>query len=460
MSLELRRGLIGSNVIKPLPCVPLVAPLDFFENLESYSDVNIVEIFNREKDKNKKYALKILNSEEELTISLPNASYYLIYETINGVKNKTKINVQTYTFTAKSTQRCVIVCTPKITSADGMTTKQAEWMYCGFCSSCYVSNTSMKINSNMKYIHYNGMSNFDGLGYCSFYGPSKATGDVFVPKDKLSFSAITFSSAPNLTGVRFTGLTRKEYLEKVSFADNINSNPLVHAHKLYLDEVEFTEFPNIEGLSKIGDSILAGCYSLKGDVNIPNGVVSIGSFAFAECKNITSITIPNSVVSIGNSALKGLSACRYIKIPTSVTKIGTDCLTSSRFANTRVIINAPISTLVRQWSLGPFYWDFPSTLSSLSLFCGGKYLIFKSIDEVPTGVKPYLTPTIVFVPKNMTQVYKDKGWNFTIKEFDIVNSINDLPQTPQDDTWFYQEDENILWHYMNEYINFTDTCTP
>ena len=39
-----------------------------------------------------------------------------------------------------------------------------------------------------------------------------------------------------------------------------------------------------------------------GDVVIPEGVTSIGMFAFSDCKSLTTVTIPDSVTSIGDSA--------------------------------------------------------------------------------------------------------------------------------------------------------------
>ena len=42
-----------------------------------------------------------------------------------------------------------------------------------------------------------------------------------------------------------------------------------------------------------------------GSVTIPNSVTSIGDYAFADCRCLTSITIPNSVLSIGEKAFRG-----------------------------------------------------------------------------------------------------------------------------------------------------------
>ena len=52
--------------------------------------------------------------------------------------------------------------------------------------------------------------------------------------------------------------------------------------------------------TSIGDSAFSRCFKLT-SITIPDGVTSIGDYAFEEC-SITSITIPNSVTSIGDRA--------------------------------------------------------------------------------------------------------------------------------------------------------------
>jgi len=60
----------------------------------------------------------------------------------------------------------------------------------------------------------------------------------------------------------------------------------------------------------------------KGAFTIPNGVTSIGSFAFQRCTGLTSVTIPNSVTEIGDQAFADCTSLTSVTIPNSVTSIG------------------------------------------------------------------------------------------------------------------------------------------
>ncbi len=63
-------------------------------------------------------------------------------------------------------------------------------------------------------------------------------------------------------------------------------------------------------------------------VTIPNGITSIGEYAFAYCRSLTSVTIPDSVTSIGDCAFDNCKSLTEVTIPGSVTSIG-DCAFSS-----------------------------------------------------------------------------------------------------------------------------------
>ena len=86
----------------------------------------------------------------------------------------------------------------------------------------------------------------------------------------------------------------------------------------YKSYIKYVSLP--DGLTSIGDWAFDGCRGLT-SVTIPNSVTSIGREAFYGCTGLTSVTIPNSVTSIGNSAFASCSGLTSVMIPNSVTSI-------------------------------------------------------------------------------------------------------------------------------------------
>jgi len=78
-------------------------------------------------------------------------------------------------------------------------------------------------------------------------------------------------------------------------------------------------------------SVTYGTNQYTGSVTIPSSisyygesysVTSIGSYAFSNCGNVTSVTIPNSVTNIGKAAFNNCVNLTSVAIPNSVTSIG------------------------------------------------------------------------------------------------------------------------------------------
>lgn len=121
---------------------------------------------------------------------------------------------------------------------------------------------------------------------------------------------------------------------KIDFEDE-NSTPMKFGKKLLLNGELLTDLVIPDGITSIGKYAFRSCGNLV-SVTIPDGVTGIGDWAFAGCGNIKSVRIPNGVTTIGRSAFAhcGLSE---ITIPNSVTSIGAhafqacDSLTSVTF---------------------------------------------------------------------------------------------------------------------------------
>ena len=67
---------------------------------------------------------------------------------------------------------------------------------------------------------------------------------------------------------------------------------------------------------------LTGYAGNGGTVVIPDGVTTIGHYAFYDCPSLTEVVVPDGVTSIGNYAFEGCTRLTKVIIPDSVTYIG------------------------------------------------------------------------------------------------------------------------------------------
>ena len=75
------------------------------------------------------------------------------------------------------------------------------------------------------------------------------------------------------------------------------------------------------------------------NVEISNGVTTIGGYAFSYCSTLTSATIPNSVTTFSEGAFENCNGLRSINIPSGVTSIGNDAFKNCS-GLTSITINA------------------------------------------------------------------------------------------------------------------------
>ena len=106
-------------------------------------------------------------------------------------------------------------------------------------------------------------------------------------------------------------------IEEVEIPDTVTEIGSYAFHNFL--ELKKINIPN--SVTRIGLGAFLLCKSLV-SVTIPNSVTSIESYAFSRCSSLTSIIIPESVTSIDEWAFSGCSSLTSITIPESVTSIG------------------------------------------------------------------------------------------------------------------------------------------
>ena len=132
-----------------------------------------------------------------------------------------------------------------------------------------------------------------------------------------------FSSCKSLTGVYITDIAAWCNIKFSVNVGNYTSNPLLHAHNLYLNNELVTNLVIPDSVTSIGERAFSFCRSLT-SVTIPDSVTSIGESAFYYCRSLTSINIPDSVTSIGSNAFYECRSLTSVAIGNGVTSIGNE----------------------------------------------------------------------------------------------------------------------------------------
>ncbi len=145
-------------------------------------------------------------------------------------------------------------------------------------------------------------------------------------------------------------------------------------------------------VSKIDDYAFAYCKDLT-SVTLPNSVTAIGDYAFAYCEGLTSISIPNSVIDLGDATFSSCKALTSITIPNSVTAIG-----NGTFSNCEGLTSVTIPNSVTAIGKRAFYYCFDLAevaLPSSVNFIGEEAFFYNGLKEL------IIPPSVASIGKNI-----------------------------------------------------------
>lgn len=161
-------------------------------------------------------------------------------------------------------------------------------------------------------INHDGIScKVTEIGNQAFFNCRDVT-SISLPKTIVSVDLNAFGGCYGLNAVYITDLTA---WCKIKFGYR-DSNPLSEANHLFLNGQE-----------------------VKGELVIPDGVETIGNYAFQNCTELTSVVIDNSVTSIGENAFNGCGKLASVTIPSSVVVIGRSAFDGCTSLNSVFITN-------------------------------------------------------------------------------------------------------------------------
>ena len=146
------------------------------------------------------------------------------------------------------------------------------------------------------------------------------------------------------------------------------------SYRSFIAGIEEVEIPDT--VTEIGSYAFHNFLGLK-KINIPNSVTRIGREAFYLCSSLVSITIPNSVTSIGEYAFEDCSSLTSITISGSVTSIGYGAFSNCR-SLTSITIPDSVTSIGNRIGCQAFSWC--SSLTNINVSDNNKN--YSSIDGV------------------------------------------------------------------------------
>ena len=127
-----------------------------------------------------------------------------------------------------------------------------------------------------------------------------------------------------VTAIAYQALSDEKLLESVVIPEGITS---IGSYAFY-DCLSLREVRLPQSLKTIDDSAFGGCDMLQ-SIHIPEGVVSIGALAFSSCDALSEVIFPETCTAIGKYAFMYCDSLKKITLPSGLTLISESLFCSS-----------------------------------------------------------------------------------------------------------------------------------
>ncbi|MBO5810402.1 MAG: leucine-rich repeat protein [Bacteroidales bacterium] len=219
--------------------------------------------------------------------------------------------------------------------------------------------------------------------FASYEGQMGFWGTLVIPSGVRTIGQAAFQNCSNLSLLEIEEGSQLETIDHWAFTQcySLGGDLLIPNTVTYIGDYAFyntsinsLNFEENSQLNSIGNYAFQYCYNLSGDLIIPATVTSVGNAAFHSCTLLTSIEIPASVTYIGE---------RVFNWDSNITSITVD--EENTVYDSRNNCNAIIETSTNKLISGCTNTIIPNTVTSIGVAAFGGYGLLTSI-EIPSSV--------------------------------------------------------------------------
>lgn len=180
----------------------------------------------------------------------------------------------------------------------------------------------------------------------------------------------------------------------------LSSNPITAAPDadLYVDGKLTTEVIIPDGVTTIGDYAFSGWRGLT-KVEFPSSVTNIGSYAFYGCLGLERIEFPENLNTIGSYAFYGCGLMD-VSIPPNMPIIG-----EKAFCECENLRNMKLTAFRFKYDNDNHLYDWEYRLNSIVNVSNVTNLVFESgLKTIPGGVSVFTNLTSITIPESVTNI--------------------------------------------------------